>query len=58
MAHGEHKGVQTAFRLPEALLAWLREQARAEGRTMTAVVQQALEAYREQVADGVTVRRR
>ena len=43
--HGEHRGVQTAFRLPEDLRDRLREQAEREDRTMTAVVIRALEAY-------------
>jgi predicted DNA-binding protein len=51
MPHGEHREVQTAFRLPEGLLAWLREQAKAEDRTMTAIVRRALEEYRRQAAD-------
>ena len=51
MPHGEHNDVQTAFRLPEGLLTWLREQAKAEDRTMTAIVRRALEAYREQAAN-------
>ena len=46
MPHGIHSTAQTAFRLPEGLLAWLREQATAEDRAMTAVVIDALEAYR------------
>ena len=41
-----HKLTQTAFRLPEGLLAWLREQAEREHRTRTAVVRDALEAYK------------
>lgn len=53
MPHGEHGDVQTAFRLPEGLLARLREQAKAEDRTMTAVVRRALEAYFE-LRDGGT----
>ena len=45
MPHGEHLLRQTGFRLPEGLLAWLREQAEREGRTMTAVVIDALRMY-------------
>ena len=52
MPHGEHNDVQTAFRLPGGLLAWLREQAKAEDRTMTAIVRRALEAEREKVTQG------
>lgn len=46
MPHGEHLTTQTAFRLPGDLLAWLRDQATTEDRTMTAVVIAALETYR------------
>jgi predicted DNA-binding protein len=46
MTHGEHNERQTAFRLPEDLLAWLRDQAKREDRTMTAIVRRALEEYR------------
>lgn len=46
MPHGVHNTRQTAFRLPEGLLAWLREQAEREGRTMTDIVEDALEEYR------------
>jgi hypothetical protein len=46
MPHGEHLTAQTAFRFPEDLLVWLREQATAEDRAMTAIVIDALEAYR------------
>ncbi len=43
---GNHNDNQTAFRLG-TLLPWLREQAEREGRTMTAIVKDALERYRE-----------
>jgi hypothetical protein len=46
MPAGTHKTTQTAFRIPEGLLAWLRNQAEAEQRTMTAIVTDALTAYR------------
>lgn len=42
----KHLRPQTAFRLPEAVLVWLREQAEREGRSMTAITIEALEAYR------------
>jgi hypothetical protein len=48
MPHGIHTTRQTAFRLPEGLLAWLREQAEREDRTMTEIVIDALGAYRAQ----------
>ena len=41
-----HKLTQTAFRLPEGLLAWLHEQAAAEERPMKAIVTDALTAYK------------
>ena len=46
MTSGVHKTTQTAFRLPKGLLAWLRAQAEAEDRPMTAIVTDALKAYR------------
>jgi hypothetical protein len=46
MPHGIHATRQTAFRLPESLLAWLREQAEREDRAMTEIVTDALTAYR------------
>lgn len=46
MPHGVHKLTQTAFRLPEDLLAWLKEKAEREGRTMTEIVVNALERER------------
>lgn len=53
--HGVHGTAQTAFRLPEGLLAWLKEQAGREGGgvTMTAIVERALEAERERCG-GIT----
>lgn len=53
MPHGIHATRQTAFRLPEGLLAWLRQQAEDEGggRTMTDIVQRALERERERCQD-------
>jgi len=53
MPHGVHSTRQTAFRLPEGLLAWLRAQAGREGdgRTMTDIVQRALERERERCQD-------
>ncbi len=53
--HGVHTTAQTAFRLPEGLLAWVREQAKREGdgRTMTDIAVRALEAERERCA-GIT----
>src|ERR1035441_3091259 len=47
--HGVHAARQTAFRLPEGLLAWLKEQAGREGDkvTMTAIAERALERERE-----------
>jgi hypothetical protein len=47
MPHGVHTTRQTAFRLPEGLLAWLRDQAGREGVTMTDIVQRALERERD-----------
>ena len=55
--HGVHKTTQTAFRLPEGLLAWLREQATAEDRTMATIVIDALEAYRRGITLGGEVMR-
>jgi hypothetical protein len=55
MPHGVHNSRQTAFRLPEGLLAWLREHAEREGRTMTEIVTEALEAYRDRLS-GITTR--
>jgi hypothetical protein len=49
-AGSQHKLPQTAFRLPEGLLAWLREQAATEERTQTAIVRAALEEYRRRAA--------
>lgn len=46
MSPGKHSRGQTAFRLPEAVLVWLRGQAQQEGRPMTHIVIEALEAYR------------
>ena len=43
---GVHTRSQTAFRLPRALLAWLKAQAEREGRTMTDIVENALNDYR------------
>ena len=55
MPHGRHNTVQTAFRLPEGLLAWLRGQAAAESpATMTDIVVRALEAERERCEDITT----
>lgn len=50
-----HKTRQTAFRLPEGLLSWLREQAQREGgeATMTSVTKRALERERER-CEGIT----
>lgn len=45
MTSGVHKTEQTAFRIPESRLAWLRAQAGREQRTMTAIVNDALAAY-------------
>lgn len=47
--HGAHNTEQTAFRLPEDLLTWLRGQAKreGEGQTMTGIVVRALEVERE-----------
>jgi predicted DNA-binding protein len=47
MAPNAHKLSQTAFRLPADLRAWLQGQAEREGRTMTEIVTDALEAYRD-----------
>jgi|SRR5215471_8496156 len=41
-----HLTEQTAFRFPVDLMTWLREQAHREGRSMTAIVIDALEGYR------------
>jgi hypothetical protein len=46
MPHGEHNEPQTAFRLPADLRDWLRTQAAAETRTMTAILVRALETER------------
>jgi predicted DNA-binding protein len=46
MPHGVHKKDQTAFRLPESLLAWLRDYAKRQSRTMTDIVNEALADYR------------
>lgn len=43
--HGVHNTAQTAFRIPEGLLARLRAQAAREHRTMTAIVTDALDGY-------------
>jgi hypothetical protein len=53
--HGVHAARQTAFRLPEGLLAWLKEQAGREGDkvTMTAIAERALERERER-CEGIT----
>ena len=52
--HGVHAKPQTAFRLPEGLLAWLREQAaREEPVTMTDITVRALEAERDRCS-GIT----
>lgn len=51
MPRGDHSEVQTAFRLPQTLRDRLRARAKAEHRTMTAIVELALEAYLKQ-ADG------
>jgi len=40
---GIHSKSQTAFRLPEGLLARLKAQAEREDVTMTSIVQRALE---------------
>lgn len=45
--HGVHNLTQTAFRIPEGLLAWLRAQAEHEERPMSAIVLDALQAYRD-----------
>ena len=47
MTSGTHRTAQTAFRIPEGLLAWLRARAAAEQRTLTALVIEALQAYRD-----------
>jgi predicted DNA-binding protein len=44
--HGKHARSQTAFRLTKTLREWLPVQAEHEGRTMTAIVEDALEAYK------------
>lgn len=46
MPHGIHKLKQTAFRLPEELLAWLKRQSEREQRARTAIVADALSDYR------------
>lgn len=46
MSRGVHKLTQTAFRIPEGLLSWLREQAEREGATMAGIMVRALEAER------------
>lgn len=55
MPRGVHSKPQTAFRLPEGLLAWLKRQAEREGGdvTMTAIVERALERERER-CEGIT----
>jgi len=55
--HGVHAKPQTAFRLPEGLLVWLKEQAGREGGdvTMTAIVERALVRERER-CEGITTR--
>jgi predicted DNA-binding protein len=50
MPRGDHNDAQTAFRLPEGLLVRLRTQAKAEDRTMTAIVKRALEDYFKKTA--------
>jgi hypothetical protein len=56
MPHGVHNTVQTGFRLPEGLLARLREQAAIEASvTMTDIVVRALEAEFARL-DGITTR--
>lgn len=42
MPHGEHLLAQTAFRLPEGLLARLKRAAERDGETMTDIVRAAL----------------
>jgi predicted transcriptional regulator len=48
--HGAHNGVQTAFRLPPELKAWLESHAMTTGRTMTDIVITALENERDRAA--------
>jgi hypothetical protein len=56
MARGVHKTAQTAFRLPDDVLSWLRGQAAKEDpATMTDIVVRALEAEREH-CEGITTR--
>jgi hypothetical protein len=45
MTSDRHKAIQTAFRLPDGRLAWLRQQAQREHRTMTDIVAEALDDY-------------
>jgi predicted DNA-binding protein len=52
MPHGIHKLTQTAFRLPEDLLAWLKQKSEREGRPMTEIVIGALERERRQDESG------
>jgi hypothetical protein len=55
MPHGVHKTVQTAFRIPEAVLARLKESAGIRGETMTDIVVRGTVAELDRL-DGITTR--
>jgi hypothetical protein len=42
-----HKRAPTAVRLPDGLEAWLRDHAAQTGQSISAVIVQALEAFRQ-----------
>lgn len=50
MPHGTHNTAQTAFRLPQGLLARLRETAERRGVSMTEIVARGTEAELDRMA--------
>lgn len=50
MPHGTHNTTQTAFRLPQGLLARLRETAERRGVSMTEIVARGTEAELDRMA--------
>jgi hypothetical protein len=52
MPHGVHNTAQTAFRLPESLLARLKESAKRHGQTMTDIVVRGIEAELDRLDGG------
>ena len=53
MPHGVHAKNQTAFRLPEGLLARLKDGAERHGQTMTDIVARGISAELDRL-DGIT----